>query len=209
MKVYEYLAAGLPVVATPLPALDGRRGGPHGLRRRGDRRACSTGRSRGQPRAPRRALARGRGALVGPAPGGDRRGDRRPVRDLLVTTHTPVLRSGQAVRTYGVARALAAHRGLDLLYVRFGADRARRGVPRDPGDRAARGRCPRAAHGALLAYARCAPGAACRAASRAASLPSWPQRASALAGAAGPRARDRRRADRGRRAARAWRAGAR
>ncbi len=43
------------------------------------------------------------------------------MRDLLVTTHTPVLRSGQAVRTYGVARALAAHRGLDLLYVRFGA----------------------------------------------------------------------------------------
>jgi glycosyltransferase involved in cell wall biosynthesis len=44
------------------------------------------------------------------------------VRDLLVCTHTPVLRSGQAVRTYGVARALAAHRELDLLYVRFGAD---------------------------------------------------------------------------------------
>ncbi len=44
------------------------------------------------------------------------------MRDLLVTTHTPVLRSGQAMRTYGVARALAAHGGLDLLYVRFGAD---------------------------------------------------------------------------------------
>ncbi len=44
------------------------------------------------------------------------------MRDLFVTTHTPVLRSGQAVRTYGVARALAAHRPLDLLYVRFGAD---------------------------------------------------------------------------------------
>jgi glycosyltransferase involved in cell wall biosynthesis len=46
------------------------------------------------------------------------------VSDLLVTTHTPVLRSGQAVRTYGVARALAANAPLDLLYVRFGADRA-------------------------------------------------------------------------------------
>lgn len=44
------------------------------------------------------------------------------MRDLLVSTHTPVLRTGQAVRTYGVARALAAHRELDLLYVRFGAD---------------------------------------------------------------------------------------
>jgi glycosyltransferase involved in cell wall biosynthesis len=43
------------------------------------------------------------------------------VKDLLVTTHTPVLRSGQARRTYGVARALAAHRPLTLLYVRFGA----------------------------------------------------------------------------------------
>jgi glycosyltransferase involved in cell wall biosynthesis len=43
------------------------------------------------------------------------------VRDLLVTTHTPVLRSGQAMRTYGVARALATHRELDLLYLRFGA----------------------------------------------------------------------------------------
>jgi len=44
------------------------------------------------------------------------------VSDLLVTTHTPVLRSGQAARTYGVARALAARGGLTLLYGRFGAD---------------------------------------------------------------------------------------
>ncbi len=41
------------------------------------------------------------------------------MRDLLVTTHTPVLGSGRALRTYGVARALAAHGGLDLLYARF------------------------------------------------------------------------------------------
>jgi glycosyltransferase involved in cell wall biosynthesis len=47
---------------------------------------------------------------------------RQPMRDLLVTTHTPALGSGQALRTYGVARALAAHGGLDLLYARFGAD---------------------------------------------------------------------------------------
>jgi polysaccharide biosynthesis protein PslH len=44
------------------------------------------------------------------------------MRDLLVTTHTPALGSGQALRTYGVARALATHGGLDVLYVRFGAD---------------------------------------------------------------------------------------
>ncbi len=46
----------------------------------------------------------------------------RQLKDLLVTSHTPVLDSGQAVRTYGVARALAAHGGLTLLYKRFGAD---------------------------------------------------------------------------------------
>jgi glycosyltransferase involved in cell wall biosynthesis len=55
------------------------------------------------------------------------------VRDLLVTTHTPVLRSGQALRTYGVARALAAvGDGLTLLYVRFEApepDAAFRAIP--------------------------------------------------------------------------------
>jgi glycosyltransferase involved in cell wall biosynthesis len=44
------------------------------------------------------------------------------VRDLLVTTHTPVLGSGRALRTYGVARALAARGGLDLLYTRFEGD---------------------------------------------------------------------------------------
>jgi glycosyltransferase involved in cell wall biosynthesis len=43
------------------------------------------------------------------------------VRDLLVTAHTPVLRSGQMMRTYAIARALGAHDELDLLYVRFGA----------------------------------------------------------------------------------------
>jgi polysaccharide biosynthesis protein PslH len=54
------------------------------------------------------------------------------VRDLLVTTHTPALGSGHALRTYGVARALAANRGLDLLYVSFAApepDAAFRAIP--------------------------------------------------------------------------------
>ena len=54
------------------------------------------------------------------------------MRDLLVTTHTPVLGSGRAVRTYGIARALAAHGALTLLYVRFGAaepDAAFRAIP--------------------------------------------------------------------------------
>jgi glycosyltransferase involved in cell wall biosynthesis len=43
------------------------------------------------------------------------------MRDLLITTHTPALGSGRSLRTYGIARALAEHRGLDLLYVRFDA----------------------------------------------------------------------------------------
>ncbi|HEY4428385.1 MAG TPA: glycosyltransferase family 4 protein [Solirubrobacteraceae bacterium] len=54
------------------------------------------------------------------------------MKDLLVTTHTPVLRSGQAARTYGVARALASGDGLTLLYVRFDApepDAAFRNIP--------------------------------------------------------------------------------
>lgn len=54
------------------------------------------------------------------------------MRDLLVATHTPALGTGQALRTYGVARALAAHRELDLLYLRFGAsepDTAFRSIP--------------------------------------------------------------------------------
>jgi polysaccharide biosynthesis protein PslH len=44
------------------------------------------------------------------------------VSDLLVTTHTPILRSGQTMRTYGVARALAARGPLTLLYARFEGD---------------------------------------------------------------------------------------
>jgi polysaccharide biosynthesis protein PslH len=53
--------------------------------------------------------------------------------DVLVSVHTPVLRSGRAVRTYGVARALAAAGGgLTFVYVRFGGDEpdaAHRAIP--------------------------------------------------------------------------------
>ena len=43
--------------------------------------------------------------------------------DLLVSAYTPVLRSGRAMRTYGVARALAsAGDGLAVVYAKFGAD---------------------------------------------------------------------------------------
>ncbi len=53
--------------------------------------------------------------------------------DVLVSVHTPVLRSGRAARTYGVARALAAAAGgLTVVYVRFGCDEpdaAHRAIP--------------------------------------------------------------------------------
>lgn len=53
--------------------------------------------------------------------------------DVLVSVHTPVLRSGRAVRTYGVARALAEAGGeVTFAYVRFGADEpdaAHRAIP--------------------------------------------------------------------------------
>ncbi len=44
-----------------------------------------------------------------------------PIRDLLITAHTPALGSGRGLRTYGITRALASHRPLDVLYVAFGA----------------------------------------------------------------------------------------
>lgn len=54
-------------------------------------------------------------------------------RDLLVSVHTPILRSGRAVRTYGVARALAAAGGgVTFVHVRFGGDEpdaAHRAIP--------------------------------------------------------------------------------
>lgn len=53
--------------------------------------------------------------------------------DVLVSVHTPVLRSGRAVRTYAVARALAAAgEGVTYVYVRFGGDEpdaAHRAIP--------------------------------------------------------------------------------
>jgi glycosyltransferase involved in cell wall biosynthesis len=52
--------------------------------------------------------------------------------DLLVTTHTPALRSGRDARTYGIVRALAMHGRLTILYARFGRaepDEAFRAIP--------------------------------------------------------------------------------
>ena len=76
MKVYEYLAAGLPVVATPLPGARGRGGGrdrrrPARLRARARRRAGARRRRRAAG-----ALGGRRGPLLGRAPGRDRGRDR-------------------------------------------------------------------------------------------------------------------------------------
>jgi glycosyltransferase involved in cell wall biosynthesis len=168
MKVYEYLAAGLPVVSTPLPSLVGvegvataadatgiaalleqalvgdtpqrrtaraREARAHSWEHRieeiagaievleaptgrdgisGGSRTAQSGVVHVQSGGPVRARERGTpdpGAADGPAQAGD----------LLVTTHTPALRSGRDMRTYGIARALAAYGPLTVLYVRFGA----------------------------------------------------------------------------------------
>ncbi len=124
MKVYEYLAAGLPVVATPLPSLTGidavtsapDTDGIAGLldealaedtpQLRAERSQAAAAHS-WEKRIEQIATA------IDALP--------KAGRDLLVTTHTPALRSGRDVRTYGIARALAMNGAVTLLYVRFGA----------------------------------------------------------------------------------------
>jgi glycosyltransferase involved in cell wall biosynthesis len=179
MKVYEYLAAGLPVVATPLPSLAEVEGVDSAPDAEGIARLLDEALARDTPE---RSAARSHAAEAHswerrleeiataidaltppPSPGSEAsslrpppsRPDRAaprpppsrpnraalrsapscpdpPVGDLLVTTHTPVLRSGRDVRTYGIARALAAAGPLTLLYARFGApapDPAFREIP--------------------------------------------------------------------------------
>jgi glycosyltransferase involved in cell wall biosynthesis len=43
------------------------------------------------------------------------------VRDLLVSSFTPTLHGGARLRTYAIIRALAAWRGVDVVYSEFGA----------------------------------------------------------------------------------------
>ena len=60
MKVFEYLAAGLPVVTTPLPALAGNRAGGGGRRRpgHGRRRGARAGQDGPEARRARSAAVR-------------------------------------------------------------------------------------------------------------------------------------------------------
>jgi glycosyltransferase involved in cell wall biosynthesis len=123
MKVYEYLAAGLPVVSTPLPSLAGVDAVASAPDAPGVARLLEQSLAEDSPE---RRAARSHEAQ---SHSWDRRIEEiagaiealpQPQRDLLVTTHTPALRSGRDVRTYGIARALATHRPLTVLYVRFG-----------------------------------------------------------------------------------------
>lgn len=126
MKAYEYLAAGLPVVATELPALAGveeiaRAGDAEQMASLLERELAADSAERRRQRSRQAAshswdrrlaeIATAVGAL--PAEGAE--------WDLFVTPHTPALGSGRALRSYGVVRALAAHRPVRLLYVPFGA----------------------------------------------------------------------------------------
>ncbi len=74
------------------------------------------------------------------------------MKDLLVTVHTPVLRSGHVLRTYGIARALAAQGGLRLLYVNFDAPEPDRAFQEIPGIEL-HGVTPSRGAGRLLTYA--------------------------------------------------------
>lgn len=55
------------------------------------------------------------------------------MRDLVVSAYTPALGSGRALRTYGIVRALAVLRPVDLLYARFGEQEPSREYRAIPG----------------------------------------------------------------------------
>lgn len=127
MKVYEYLAAGLPVVASELPALADvpeveRAAGAAEMVRLVEQALAAGSREQRLQRSRAAAAHSWERRLGEIAAAVDAATERDGPRfDLFVTTHTPVLGSGRALRTYGLVRALAATRPVELLYVRFGA----------------------------------------------------------------------------------------
>lgn len=117
MKVYEYLAAGLPVLATPLPAL----AAVQEIERGAD--APTLAELLDQALAARHSWEGRLDEIATAVQERERRPSGGPSGewDLFVTTHTPALGSGRALRTYAIVRALAATRPLTVLYARFGA----------------------------------------------------------------------------------------
>ena len=120
MKVYEYLAAGLPVVTTPLPALVDVRRSPSPTTYRAWSRLLEQALAGDTPEQRRARSAAAAAALVGRAARRDRRGA-DAVSRMLVTPMTPVLGSGAGLRTYGVVAALARHGAVEVAYATFGA----------------------------------------------------------------------------------------
>ena len=181
MKVYEYLAAGLSVIATPLPALAGieevaTAADAAGIAALIEEALAEDTPERKAARARKAEThswelrleeigaavatleASGRQSGVGHdertrRPDADPTGDPAMAGDLLVTMHTPALRSGRDVRTYGVARALAANGPLTVLYVRFGAETPDEAYEAIPGIQL-REVIPSRGHSRLRAYAR-------------------------------------------------------
>ena len=181
MKVYEYLAAGLSVIATPLPALAGieevaTAADATGIAALIEEALAEDTPERKAARARKAEThswelrleeigaaiaaleASGRQSGVGHdertrRPDADPTGDPAMAGDLLVTMHTPSLRSGRDMRTYGVARALAANGPLTVLYVRFGAETPDEAYEAIPGIQL-REVIPSRGHSRLRAYAR-------------------------------------------------------
>ena len=167
MKVYEYLAAGLPVVATPLPSLRGVEGIVTARRRRVHGRAARGAAGGRLPGRARRALpARGR-PLLGRAHRRDRGGAERPWLTCSWHRSRPTLGGGMRMRTYGIVRALAASGPVDFLYPDLGEAKPSREYQTHGQPRPAPGRArPRLRPRARLRHRRWR--VACRRRSRAA-----------------------------------------
>ncbi|MGI9000666.1 MAG: glycosyltransferase [Pseudonocardia sp.] len=140
MKVYEYLAAGLPVVATPLPSLSGidqidlapDAGGFVVALEKAletddpDTRRARSERARGHSWDARvTEIAEALHAVEALTPTGT----------IVATPYTPSLRSGGGRRTYGIVSALAAAGPVELVYQRTGDGRPDPAFTRHPGVR--------------------------------------------------------------------------
>ena len=120
MKVYEYLAAGLPGGVDAAARARGGRGDR--LRRRCvcNVRTARTAARRGLGGPAQRAFAARVRALVGGAPDRDRRCcERAGMATLIVAPYTPADGTGRSLRTIGVARALARSDDVEVAYVEF------------------------------------------------------------------------------------------